>query len=132
MEMEKHLLITASSNISWKDAITAAISDASKTIDYLSSVKILSKYADIQGNKISTYHVDLDITFVIDDKNLIITCNLENIVNKINKTENQKIINEMVNKITKKNIINTYAILKSQKEKYILKIVGKNNNGRNN
>ena len=68
MEMEKHLLITASSNISWKDAITAAISDASKTIDYLSSVKILNKYADIQGNKISTYHVDLDITFVIDDK----------------------------------------------------------------
>ena len=68
MEMEKHLLITASSNISWKDAITAAISEASKTIDYLSSVKILNKYADIQGNKISTYHVDLDITFIIDGK----------------------------------------------------------------
>ena len=68
MEMEKHLLITASSNVSWKDAITAAISEASKTIDYLSSVKILNKYADIQGNKISTYHVDLDITFTIDGK----------------------------------------------------------------
>ncbi len=68
MEMEKHLLITASSSISWKDAITAAISEASKTIDYLSGVKILSKYADIQGNKISTYHVDLDISFIIDGK----------------------------------------------------------------
>ena len=35
MEMEKHLFITASSSISWKDAIVAAISEASKTIDYL-------------------------------------------------------------------------------------------------
>lgn len=68
MEMEKHLLITASSNISWKDAIVAAISEASKTIDYLSGFEVLKKYADIQGNKISTYHVDLDIKFIIDGK----------------------------------------------------------------
>ena len=68
MEMEKHLLVTASSSISWKDAITAAISEASKTIDYLSKIEILKKYADIQGNKISTYYVDLDISFIIDGK----------------------------------------------------------------
>ncbi len=66
MEMEKHLLITASSNSSWKDAISSAVEEASKTVDYLSSVKVLNKYADIQGNKLSTYHVDLDITFNID------------------------------------------------------------------
>ena len=35
MEIEKHLLITSSSETSWKDAITTAISEASKTIDYL-------------------------------------------------------------------------------------------------
>lgn len=68
MEMEKHLFITASSSISWKDAIVAAISEASKTIDYLAGVEVLKKYADIQGNKISTFHVDLDITFIIDSK----------------------------------------------------------------
>lgn len=68
MEMEKHLLITASSSISWKDAIAAAISEASKTIDYLSKIEIIKKYADIQGNKISTYYVDLDISFIIDGK----------------------------------------------------------------
>lgn len=68
MEMEKHLLITASSKISWKDAITAAVSEASKTIDYLSGIEILKKYADIQGNKISTFYVDLDISFIIDVK----------------------------------------------------------------
>ena len=66
MDMEKHLLITGSSATSWKDAITTTIAEASKTIDYLSSVKILNQYAKISGNKISEYYVDLDISFVID------------------------------------------------------------------
>lgn len=64
--MEKHLLITAVSEVSWKDAITSAITDASRTIDYLSSVTVLKQTAKISGNKIVKYYVDLDITFVID------------------------------------------------------------------
>ena len=70
MDIEKHLLITGSSETSWKDAITSAISEASKSIDYLSSVKVLNQYAKINGNKISTYYVDLDISFVIDKERL--------------------------------------------------------------
>ena len=66
MEIEKHLIITGSSETSWKDAITTTIEEASKTIDYLSGVKILNQYAKISGNKISEYFVDLDISFVID------------------------------------------------------------------
>lgn len=66
MEIEKHLSITGSSNVSWKDAIVKAIAEASKTIDYLSSVKIVNQYANITGNKITAYYVDLDISFVID------------------------------------------------------------------
>lgn len=66
MEIEKHLLITGSSEISWKDAIVQAIKEASKTIDYLSSVKILNQRASIDGNKISQYFVDLDLGFVLD------------------------------------------------------------------
>lgn len=66
MDMEKHLYITSSSNNSWKDAITTAIEEASKSIDYLSGVKVLNQYANISGNKISEYKVDLDISFVID------------------------------------------------------------------
>ena len=41
MDIKKHLIITGNSNISWKDAIVKAIDEASKTIDYLSEVKIL-------------------------------------------------------------------------------------------
>lgn len=66
MDMEKHLIITGSSETSWKDAITTTITEASKTIDYLSSVKVLNQYAKISGNKIVEYYVDLDISFVID------------------------------------------------------------------
>ena len=53
MDIEKHLIITGSSEVSWKDAIVKAISEASKSIDYLSGVKILEQRANIDGNKIS-------------------------------------------------------------------------------
>ena len=66
MDIEKHLIITGTSNVSWKDAIVKTINEASKSIDYLSSVKILDQRAKIDGNKISEYFVDLDLTFLID------------------------------------------------------------------
>ena len=64
--MEKHIIITGSSTTSWKDAITKTIEEASKTIDYLSSVKIIEQRAKISGKKIEKYYVDLDITFTLD------------------------------------------------------------------
>ena len=65
MDIEKHLIITGTSEISWKDAIVKTINEASKTIDYISSVKILEQRAKIDGNKISEYFVDLDLAFLI-------------------------------------------------------------------
>ena len=66
MDIEKHLIITGTSEISWKDAIVKTINEASKTIDYISSVKFLEQGAKIDGNKISEYFVDLDLAFLID------------------------------------------------------------------
>ena len=66
MDLEKHFIIIFFSEFSWKDAIVKAISEASKSIDYLSGVKILEQRAKIDGNKISEYFVDLDISFLID------------------------------------------------------------------
>ena len=66
MDIEKHLIITGSSETSWKDAIVKTIEEASKTIDYLSGVKVLEQRAKINGNKISEYFVDLDLTFLIE------------------------------------------------------------------
>ena len=66
MDIKKHLIITGNSNVSWKDAIVKAISETSKTIDYISEVKILEQRAKIDGNKIIEYFVDLDISFTVD------------------------------------------------------------------
>lgn len=66
MDIKKHLIITGNSNVSWKDAIVKAIAEASKTIDYLSEVKILEQRASIDGDKILEYFVDLDISFTVD------------------------------------------------------------------
>ena len=66
MQVEKHLYVTATSDVSWKDAITKAISEASKTIDCLSNVKVLEQRATIERDKLSVYYVDLDISFIVD------------------------------------------------------------------
>lgn len=66
MSVEKHLIITGTSGVSWKDAIVQTVAEASKTIDYLTSVKVLDQRAKITGKKITEYYVDLDLSFVID------------------------------------------------------------------
>lgn len=66
MEIEKHLSITGTSSVSWKDATVKAIFETSKTIDFISSIEILSQRADIENGKIVKYYVDLDISFVVD------------------------------------------------------------------
>ena len=66
MDIKKHLMITGNSTVSWKDAIVKAVAEASKTIDYLSEVKILDQRATIDGDKILEYFVDLDISFTLD------------------------------------------------------------------
>lgn len=64
--MEKHLSVTGTSTVSWKDAIIKTIEEAAKTIDYLTGVKIVEQRARISNNKIAEYFVDLDLTFIID------------------------------------------------------------------
>ena len=66
MDIKIHLIITGSSTVSWKDAIVKAITEASKTIDYLSEVKIIEQRANIDGDRISEYFVDLDLSFTVD------------------------------------------------------------------
>ena len=66
MATEKHLRLTGSSEVSWKDAINQTISEASKTIDFLTKVTILEQTAKISGKKMIEYYVDLDLCFTID------------------------------------------------------------------
>lgn len=67
MNTQKHLIITGISTISWKDATLKAINEVSKTIDYISSIKILEQRASITNNQITEYFVDIDLTFMVDN-----------------------------------------------------------------
>ena len=66
MNSEKHIKVTGYSNISWKDAIVKTIDEASKTLSNLSNITVLEQRANITGNKIVEYMVDLDIAFKIE------------------------------------------------------------------
>lgn len=66
IKMEKHLHVTGVSTVSWKDAIVQTVAEASKTIDYLTSIKVLDQTAKINGKKIVEYYVELDLAFTID------------------------------------------------------------------
>lgn len=59
MDIKKHLIITGNSTVSWKDAIVKAIAEASKSIDYITDVRILEQRASVDGEGISEYFVDL-------------------------------------------------------------------------
>ena len=67
MVIEKHLKLTGISDISWKDAINKTIAEASKTIDYISSITVLEQKAKIDGNKIIEYYSTIDLSFSIDE-----------------------------------------------------------------
>lgn len=64
--MEKHLMITGSSKVSWKDAVIQTIAEASRTLDCLTGISILNQRAKINENRIVEYYVDVDLTFMID------------------------------------------------------------------
>lgn len=66
MNSEKHIKVTGYSNISWKDAIVKTVDEASKTIKNLKNITVLEQRANITGNKIVEYMVDLDISFQIE------------------------------------------------------------------
>lgn len=68
MSTKKHLKVTGTSEVSWKDAIVQTISEASKTIDYISSITILEQTAEVDGNKIVKYQATLDLAFDIDPR----------------------------------------------------------------
>lgn len=69
MTVEKHICIRGSSNVSWKDAIVQTINEASKTINYISEVKVIDQTANIQDGKIVEYFAEIELTFFIDHSN---------------------------------------------------------------
>ena len=66
MGIEKHIQVTGRSTISWKDAIVKTVEEVAKSVDYITTLKILEQRAKVTVNKMTEYYVDLDITFMVD------------------------------------------------------------------
>ena len=66
MGIEKHIQVTGRSTVSWKDATVKTLEEVAKSIDYITSLKIIDQRAKVTVNKITEYYVDLDITFMVD------------------------------------------------------------------
>jgi len=67
MSIAKVSEISATSNVSFEDAIRQGITRANKTLRNVKSVWIKEQHVRVENEKISEYQVNMAITFIIDD-----------------------------------------------------------------
>lgn len=67
MSIAKVTEITASSNVSFEDAVQMGINRAAKTIENLQSAWIKDHEVAIKDGKITEYRVRLKLTFILND-----------------------------------------------------------------
>ena len=67
MSIAKVTEITASSNVSFEDAVQMGINRAAKTIENLQSAWIKDQEVAIKDGKITEYRVRLKLTFILND-----------------------------------------------------------------
>lgn len=59
--------VTASSTISFEDAIKKAVARADKTLNNVEGAWVQEQKVVVKGGEISEYRVNLKITFVLED-----------------------------------------------------------------
>ena len=59
--------ITATSSISFEDAVKKGVERAHKTLRHVKGAWVQDMKVDVEGGKIVAYRVNLKVTFVLDD-----------------------------------------------------------------
>ncbi len=67
MSIAKVSEISATSNVSFDDAIRQGITRANKTLRNIKSVWIKEQHVRVENKKITEYQVNMAITFILDD-----------------------------------------------------------------
>ncbi len=70
MSVTKTLCIQGVSNISFNDAIQTALTETSKSVDYIFKMEIVSLSCNIRDNKVHEYIADTKISFKIDTERI--------------------------------------------------------------
>jgi flavin-binding protein dodecin len=68
MSVAKVTEIIASSDTSFDDAIKKGIERASQTLDNITSAWVADQTVKVNGGKITSYRVNLKVTFVLKEK----------------------------------------------------------------
>lgn len=66
MSVAKIIEISAESPKSFEDAIIQGIARASKTVHGIKSAWVKEQHVVVENNKVTSYRVDLKVTFVLD------------------------------------------------------------------
>jgi flavin-binding protein dodecin len=62
----KVIEVLAESDKSWEDAAAQAVTRAAKTLHGIKSIYIKNFEAKVENNKIATYRINANITFLLD------------------------------------------------------------------
>lgn len=66
MSVAKIIEISSDSPTSFEDAIVQGITKASKTLHGIKSAWVAEQHVVVENNKVTSYRVDLKVTFVMD------------------------------------------------------------------
>jgi hypothetical protein len=66
MSVAKIIEISSDSPTSFEDAIAQGIARASKTLHGIKSAWVAEQHVVVENNKVTSYRVDLKVTFVMD------------------------------------------------------------------
>lgn len=66
MSVAKIIEISSESPTSFEDAIVQGITKASKTVHGIKSAWVAEQHVVVENNKVTSYRVDLKVTFVLD------------------------------------------------------------------
>lgn len=66
MSVAKIIEISSESPTSFEDAIVQGIAKVSKTVHGIKSAWVAEQHVMVENNKVTSYRVDLKVTFVLD------------------------------------------------------------------
>jgi flavin-binding protein dodecin len=67
MSVAKHIELTADSSESFEDAIARGVDKAGETVDGITAVWVQGQQALVEHGKVTTYRVQMKVTFVLND-----------------------------------------------------------------
>ena len=67
MSVAKHIEITSESDKSFEDAIREGIKRAGKTVNGIRSAWIKDQQVVVEKNKVTTFRVNMKVTFILGD-----------------------------------------------------------------